>query len=359
MVTAVMQNKLDDHSLRKEVQQAAGRPDDVGMPHQSPMQTTPVLNCPSCGSPGSVLYEHLVDRALIVAGQWNSRQCTNSACGNYWLDPMPIEEDIHKAYATYYTHTNYNSNQSRAIRREGLALGIIHGIEKLWLKALFLAAERDALETMFLAGLPAGRVLEIGCGSGSLLRRLHDLGWETEGQDVDPNAASVGSDDIIVHLGELNALALPSESYDAVVMNHVIEHVHHPVALLRECHRLAKPGGVLVIATPNVNSYGHKLFRDAWAGLQPPRHLQIFSVKSLITTANAAGWLSQEGFTTAARAGGRSATSRDTKRAGIDQMGGRNSMSHLLFAAWYQFAARINHMRHPEGGEEIVLIARK
>lgn len=359
MVTAVVQNKLDgDHGLRKDVQQVAGPP-DAGMPLHGPMRTTPVANCPLCGWPGSVLYEHLVDRALIVAGRWSGRQCGNSGCGTYWLDPMPIEEDIHKAYATYYTHTNGHGNLSWASKRENLALGIIRGIERLWLKALFLAAERDALETMFLAGLPAGRVLEIGCGSGSLLRRLHDLGWETEGQDIDPNAASFGSDDIIAHLGELKALALPSESYDAVIMNHVIEHVHHPVELLRECHRIAKPGAVLVIATPNVNSYGHKRFCDAWAGLQPPRHLQIFSPKSLITVANAAGWLSQEGFTTAARAGGNGATSRDTRRTGIDQMGARKSVSHLLFAAWYQFAARINHMRHPEGGEEIVLIARK
>src|SRR5690606_25009951 len=124
-----------------------------------------------------------------------------------------------------------------AARREDFALRSIRSIGNLWLKCLFLAAEREALESMSLSGLPAGRVLEVGSGAGALLQRLHALGWETEGQDVDPSAASIHNNDITVHLGELKALSLPSESYDAVVMNHVIEHVHDPVSLLQECHR--------------------------------------------------------------------------------------------------------------------------
>lgn len=324
-----------------------------------PMRTASVPACPACGFAGKKLYSHLKDKASVVAGEWGGRKCNNLACGTYWLDPMPVEEDIYKAYTTYYTHPNAKSDQSWPAKREELALQIIRWIEKLWLRALFLASEREELETMFLASLPPGRMLEIGCGSGSLLQRLQKLGWQAEGQDVDPSAGSFAGDGVLVHFGELNALALNSESYDAIVMNHVIEHVHAPVDLLRECYRLTKPGGILVIATPNIDSYGHRIFRDAWSGLDPPRHLRIFSTKSLMHAVGSAGWINQKTFTTAARAGGMVATSRDIKRSGFHQMGGRKSLAHLVFAAWYQYAARRNHIRSPEVGEEIVSIARK
>lgn len=343
---------------KKAMQHVKKKPDDHA-PVPEPMRTIAVATCPVCGCAGNKQYEHLIDRASIVAGEWSARLCSNSACETYWLDPMPVAEDIHKAYATYYTHTNGETSQRWPAWLESLALCIAGGLKKLWLQALFLAVERENLETMFLANLPAGRVLEVGCGSGALLRRLRDLGWTVEGQDVDPNAASIADDDIVVHLGDLNALALPSESYDAVVMNHVIEHVHAPVELLRECFRLTKPGGILVITTPNINSYGHRIFGDAWVGLDPPRHLHIFSTKSLMNLVSSAGWISQKTFTTPARAGGIVATSRDIKRTGFHQMGGRTSLVHLMFVAWYQFAARLNHVRRPEAGEEIVLIACK
>ena len=272
---------------------------------------------------------------------------------------MPVAEDIHKAYATYYTHANGKSGRRRHAKREELALQIIRRIEKLWLRALFLAEEREKLETMFLANRPPGRVLEVGCGSGLLLQRLQDLGWWAEGQDVDPSAGSFSGDGIVVHIGELNTLDLPSGSYDAIVMNHVIEHVHTPVELLRECYRLVKPGGILVITTPNIQSYGHRIFRDAWSGLDPPRHLHIFSIKSLTSLVGSAGWLNQKTFTTPARAGGMVATSRDIKRSGFHQMGGRKSLAHLIFAVWYQYVAWRSHIRCSETGEEIVSIAHK
>lgn len=323
------------------------------------MRTTSVDDCPVCGSPGNMQYEHLTDKAGIVAGEWNGRQCSKRECGTYWLDPMPIKEDIHSAYSTYYTHVNGESDQNWIGKRKSAVLRVIRRIEKLWLSALFLASEREELEAMFLAGQPTGRVLEVGCGSGALLRRLQDLGWQAEGQDIDPNAGNFAGDNVVVRLGELNALALPSESYDAVIMNHVIEHVHSPSELLRECYRLAKPNGILVITTPNINSYGHRTFRNSWAGLDAPRHLQIFSANSLINIVSSAGWENHKAFTTPARAGGCIATSRDIKRSGFHQMGGRKSVAHLIFAAWYQCAARLSHIRYPGAGEEIVLIARK
>lgn len=82
-------------------------------------------------------------------------------------------------------------------------------------------------------------------------------------------------------------------------MTHLIEHVHDPVGLLKECLRVLKPGGSLVAITPNVESLGHKVFRESWRGLEPPRHLQLFSLRTLRTCTERAGLQINRLYTTA------------------------------------------------------------
>lgn len=61
-------------------------------------------NCYVCSGHGKLLYQNLTDRLFGAPGTWNLRKCPNQKCGTVWLDPMPLEEDLYKAYATYYTH---------------------------------------------------------------------------------------------------------------------------------------------------------------------------------------------------------------------------------------------------------------
>ena len=73
-------------------------------------------------------------------------------------------------------------------------------------------------------------------------------------------------------------------------MAHVIEHVHHPVKVLRACYSLLKSGGFLWVETPNTASEGHRLFGTSWRGLEPPRHLMLFTPDSLHNALIAAGF---------------------------------------------------------------------
>jgi 2-polyprenyl-3-methyl-5-hydroxy-6-metoxy-1,4-benzoquinol methylase len=84
-----------------------------------------------------------------------------------------------------------------------------------------------------------------------------------------------------VREGLLEADTFPPASFDAVTLSHVIEHLPDPAETLAICHRLLKPGGVLWIATPNLESRGHARFGPAWRGLEPPRHLAIFTRRAL------------------------------------------------------------------------------
>jgi predicted SAM-dependent methyltransferase len=93
-----------------------------------------------------------------------------------------------------------------------------------------------------------------------------------------------------VKSGSLIQQNYPSNSFDAVTMRHVIEHIYEPLELLKECHRILKPGGSLVIETPNMESLSSRYFQDYWRGLEPPRHLHLFNLASLKSIAISAGF---------------------------------------------------------------------
>src|SRR5882672_7808154 len=82
------------------------RVSQIGPGHASAKQllrVRPRPSCPLCGHAGAMLYEDLHDRLFSTEGSWNMSRCL--ACGLLWLDPAPVEEDIHLAYGTYYTHS--------------------------------------------------------------------------------------------------------------------------------------------------------------------------------------------------------------------------------------------------------------
>jgi SAM-dependent methyltransferase len=125
-------------------------------------------------------------------------------------------------------------------------------------------------------------LLEIGCGAGNQLAALRQAGWDAHGVDFDPAAvATARGRGLQVDQGDVRDLHYPDASFDAVAMAHVIEHVANPVGLLTEIARLLKPGGRLVLITPNARSLGHLYFKRFWRGLEPPRHLVVFTPRAL------------------------------------------------------------------------------
>src|SRR5207248_6733900 len=226
------------------------------------IRSRPRRACCLCGSAGVSLYEGVIDKIFGAPGEWNFKRCSNPVCGLMWLDPAPLEEDIGKAYTSYYTHEDGpapNSNFLRSVycgvRKSYLHSRYdhrsIHGTRGEWLSKLMylnpLRRNTLDLSVFWLRSKPYGRLLELGCGSGQTLGRMHELGWQVEGLDFDPSAVEQSRrKGLTVHLGTLAEQNIPDNTFDAVVGNHFIEHVPDPVDVLRECRRLLKAEGLLV-----------------------------------------------------------------------------------------------------------------
>jgi SAM-dependent methyltransferase len=134
-------------------------------------------------------------------------------------------------------------------------------------------------------------VLDIGCGAGDLLVSMQRLGWRVEGLDFDVRAVEAAkARGIPARVGTLEEQIYPDASFDAIYLGHVLEHVYEPVSFLRECRRILKSEGMLIVVTPNTRSWGHRRFGTDWRGLEPPRHLHLFSSTALAETLRKAGF---------------------------------------------------------------------
>src|SRR5260370_11523804 len=128
-----------------------------------------------------------------------------------------------------------------------------------------------------------GRLLEIGCGGGGFLSIMRLLGWRVCGTDHDPVAAAVAREVVgcEIHVGTIEDAGFDEGQFDAIVASHVIEHAYDPQSFVSRSGRLLARGGVMTVLTPNFGSLGHKMFGSDWYCLDPPRHLCLFTPKSL------------------------------------------------------------------------------
>lgn len=128
-----------------------------------------------------------------------------------------------------------------------------------------------------------GRLLDVGCATGGLLRQLCSDGrWQGVGVDINDYALAIAfRQGLRVLRGDAGHLGLSSSTFDSVTLWDVIEHVPDMPAMLAEIYRLLKPGATLLISTPNGGSWQARLWGRYWAGWDEPRHLQIFTPQTL------------------------------------------------------------------------------
>lgn len=251
--------------------------------------------CPVCAaSQREPAYLQTEDGVFGTPGKWDYWTCR---CGVLYLDPRPSRHALGAAYATYYTH--HGADRCLLWRVPGwkgaLRRGYLNGrygfrLERASpLGALGWRFRRTAVRSLGfnIRHLPppnsGSRILDVGCGNGDFLEVAQDIGFSAVGLDPDPRAVEIAlARGFDVRLGTLPDSGERPGSFDHVLLNHVVEHLHDPVAALLEIMSLLAPGGRLWLSQPNLGALGLRKFGRHWRGLEPPRHLALFEAPRLV-----------------------------------------------------------------------------
>ncbi len=189
------------------------------------------------------------------------RQC--NYCEAYYLDPHPSNDQLGRAYgATYYGEGEQKFS------------GLIQ-------EAMDFFPKRRARQITKAMG-NKGKVLDIGCGNGHFLEMMKAQGGvEIYGIEMPGNSADRASKipGINLKIGSLQDDDYQASMFDAITMFHVFEHLHNPQEMLQRISKLLRPGGVLYISVPNIDSWQARWFKGKWLHLDPPRHLFFFTPK--------------------------------------------------------------------------------
>jgi len=134
---------------------------------------------------------------------------------------------------------------------------------------------------------PPGRMLDLGCGDGTVLWLARADGWEVEGVELDPEHTAMvqRTHGFPVTASDLDSYQGTPGAWDVVVLTHVLEHVRDPVNVLARICSLLRPGGVAVLEFPNIDAvdarvrrFLHRtgLHRHRYAPTYKPGHVQEF-----------------------------------------------------------------------------------
>jgi SAM-dependent methyltransferase len=193
-------------------------------------------------------------RDYVTGERFQILQCRR--CGFGMTDPVPLSMD--RYYPPRYRR--FNAVAAFVLRR--LYLRRVDG---------------------WHARLPkAGRALELGSGTGWMLRALRERGWLAIGSERTVTAAAAARDaaGVPMFVGDLSAIR-DQPLLDLVIMFHVLEHLADPQAALAAVARRVKPGGTLILGIPNIASWQARFAGPSWMHLEVPRHLSHFSPSAI------------------------------------------------------------------------------
>jgi SAM-dependent methyltransferase len=217
---------------------------------------------PACDHPASSRQRLFRARDYISGERFCIERCAD--CGLAFTTPRPSPDQLTK----YYPPAYYGSRGKRFP-------AAVQYLQRQLYGRRAAAVEKCLGKT--------GRVLDVGCGPGWLLREFRERGWEVQGTEFSKRSAAHARETLRlpVEVGDLVQLRFADQMFDAVVMWHVLEHVADPQVVVTEVARILKPGGVFLCAVPNFGSLEAHLTTDKWFHLDVPRHLNHFTVPAL------------------------------------------------------------------------------
>jgi len=225
--------------------------------------------CNSCNSSKNTQFIKSVDRLHKISKETFTTVKCNS-CGLVYLNPQPSLEELVKYYPDDYGP--YNSLEM-----------IKYGPFSNFLRKIFKKNKVDD-ENIKASSEKAINFLDFGCGGGNYLDQIKKQhpNWNLYGLDNSEYACKkIKEKGFNVFCGNIDEIEVPKNFFDRVYLGQVIEHLNDPKMVLKEINSLIKKDGEIVIATPNIDSIGAKVFKSFWYALDLPRHLYLFSPKTL------------------------------------------------------------------------------
>jgi len=227
--------------------------------------------CPLCSTPASRV-------ACELKPPYRLLYCPGCDLG--YVDPMPTTTEL----TEFYESDAYFSGG-----HEGF--GFTNQVEtgdKLRDSLLWGWPYLDELEKITVT---RGKILDVGCGTGFRLSVAKARGWEPNGVELSEFAAGVANERYAVNVKNcrLSDADFDDDTFDAVMINAVLEHVPDPIELLVEATRVLKPGGGMAILLPHYGSPRSKMRGADWNEIRPPEHLTFHSHASIRVMAEAAG----------------------------------------------------------------------
>jgi 2-polyprenyl-3-methyl-5-hydroxy-6-metoxy-1,4-benzoquinol methylase len=221
--------------------------------------------CPVCNNgninPLLTVKDHSVSKEEFVV--W---QCSN--CTLRFTQDVPDENNIGRYYKSedYISHTNTDKGF----------------VNKAYQKVRDYTLQQKAKLIIEETGQDRGSLLDIGSGTGAFLNTMKEKGWQVKGVEPDEDARRLAKQLYGLSIdGPASINELSDQSFDAITLWHVLEHVHHLHEYVEQLKRLLKPQGKLFIAVPNYQSKDAAAYRLYWAAYDVPRHLYHFSPKSI------------------------------------------------------------------------------
>jgi len=225
-----------------------------------------VSKCPCCKSP-KIAFALAAKDYTVSQENFEIWQC--NVCTARFTQHIPAEDEIGK----YYQSEDYISHSDT---KKGWINSIYHFVRKRT-----LSAKKNLIKKQ--THLSTGKVLDVGAGTGAFLNSMQKNGWQAEG--VEPDATAREKAKFLYGLDIKPSAELFNylpESFDAITLWHVLEHVHDLDGYLEQLKKLLKKNGRIFIAVPNYTSYDAKVYQQFWAAYDVPRHLYHFSPVSMM-----------------------------------------------------------------------------
>lgn len=222
-------------------------------------------NCPVCGADE-------IEEKLIVIDFTVSKERFPIAicysCTAMFTQNIPDASSI----APYYKSEEYISHTNTS---KGFVNQLYQTVRKRTIRQKRRLIEHHT-------NLKQGSLLDVGSGTGVFVSAMQQHGWQVTGLEPDADARKVASEINGIELGDISSFyQLPNNSYDAITLWHVLEHVHDLHGYMTKLKSLLKEKGKLFIAVPNYTCKDAVIYRENWAAWDVPRHLYHFSPVSM------------------------------------------------------------------------------